>query len=75
MHELGVTVNCLIPGHIGGIKSLASQNEEASRNVESILQKGGLGEVSDIVKVASFLVSDSAKFVTGQVVSVDGGCL
>lgn len=34
-----------------------------------------LGSVEDIVNAALFLASDEAAFVTGQVISVDGGLL
>jgi NAD(P)-dependent dehydrogenase (short-subunit alcohol dehydrogenase family)/AcrR family transcriptional regulator len=73
MHEFGITVNCLVPGHIGGIKSLSSHEIDALQDVDSVLMKKTLGEVSDVTKVASFLISDSAKYVTGQVIAVDGG--
>jgi len=32
-----------------------------------------LGAVEDIAKVAYFLVSDAANYITGQVINVDGG--
>ena len=75
MREIGVTVNCLVPGHIGGIRDLNVLDEEGSHSpvVESILKKESLGEASDVVKAAAFLVSDAAKYVTGQVIQVDGG--
>jgi len=74
MREFGVSVNCLVPGHIGGIRDLTLLDEQTSRSVvEPILKKGGLGGVSDIVKTAAFLISDSTKYLTGQVITVDGG--
>ena len=73
MREFGVNVNCLLPGHIGGIKNLSVQNEEVSKLIERIANKGNLGEVSDIVGVTSFLISDTAKYITGQTIAADGG--
>ena len=34
---------------------------------------GKIGEVEDIAQAITFLLSDEAKWITGQVVSVDGG--
>ncbi|MGD8386058.1 MAG: SDR family oxidoreductase [Desulfobacteraceae bacterium] len=74
MRESGGTVNCLVPGHIGGIRDLSVLDDGASQSVvASILKCESLGDVSDIVKTAAYLVSDSARYVTGQVITVDGG--
>ena len=32
-----------------------------------------MGDVADIAKTVAFLVSDEASYITGQVISVDGG--
>ena len=37
------------------------------------IPKGLFGEVEDIAYLASFLCSEKAKYITGQVISVDGG--
>ncbi|WP_262884131.1 SDR family oxidoreductase [Bacteroides xylanisolvens] len=34
---------------------------------------GSLGEVEDIANAVAFLVSDQARYITGQVLVVDGG--
>ena len=32
-----------------------------------------IGETEDVAETAAFLASDNAKYITGQVISVDGG--
>ena len=78
--ELGpysINVNCIAPGHIltgMTIMGLSSAEvKECSRYFEehTMLRRDGVPE--DIAKVVLFLASDDANFVTGQVLSVDGG--
>jgi len=73
--ELGsrqVRVNAVTPGYID--TELTQALPEAAR--EGILTAtplGRLGEPQDVAKAVRFLVSDSASFVTGAVLGVDGG--
>jgi 3-oxoacyl-[acyl-carrier protein] reductase len=67
-----VRVNCIAPGWIKtawGDAASAYWQERAER--ESLLGRWGLPE--DVARVARFLVSPAAGFVTGQVVAVNGG--
>jgi len=70
--ESGARANCIVPGYIGGIKDLQIK-EEGNTELLDRIPKGSLGEVQDIVEAAFFLVSDSSKYMTGQVLEVDGG--
>jgi 3-oxoacyl-[acyl-carrier protein] reductase len=69
-----VRVNCIAPGWI-----LTAWGEGASEywqervRKETPLERWGLPE--DIAKMARFLVSDDASFVTGQVINVNGGAV
>lgn len=36
---------------------------------------GKLGDQTDFIPVLAFMCSDASKFITGQVISVDGGAL
>lgn len=73
--ELGsrhVTVNAIAPGFI----QTDMTDELSSEQQENILKNVPLnrvGNVEDVAKVAGFLASDSASYITGQVISVDGG--
>ena len=68
----GITVNCVEPGVIQtemnarlGADVLASLAEETPM--------GRLGTPEDVASAVLFLASESASFVTGQMLSVDGG--
>jgi 3-oxoacyl-[acyl-carrier protein] reductase len=68
----GVRVNCIAPGYIS--TELTDVLPESAR--EALLAStplGRLGEPEDIARCVRFLVSDAAGFVTGAVLSVDGG--
>jgi len=47
--------------------------EEYARENEAVIPMGHLGEPEDIGHAMAFLVSDGAKFITGQTIVVDGG--
>jgi len=69
-----VTVNAIAPGYI------ATKNTEAlradpnrSRQILERIPAGRWGEPDDIAGAAVFLCSDAARYVTGHVLTVDGG--
>ena len=68
----GITVNCIAPGFID-TKMNAHLDEDSVREiVESTpMMRKGTGE--DVAYLCEFLSSEKAGFITGQVVSVDGG--
>ena len=68
----GITVNAVAPGFINtDMTSVLSDKvkEEAIKNIP--LKK--LGNPEDIANLVGFLASDSANYITGQVINVDGG--
>jgi 3-oxoacyl-[acyl-carrier protein] reductase len=68
----GIRVNAIAPGYIS--TELTDVLPEAAR--EAILSGtplGRLGEPADVARAVRFLVSDSAAFITGDVLAVDGG--
>ena len=76
--ELGkhrVTANCILPGAIR--TGMTGPLWEARPDVADVWAKKSvlrrLGEPMDIARVAVFLASDDAAFVTGQSIAVDGG--
>ena len=75
----GVRVNCIAPGSIefeGGVWDQRKKAGDAlyARTLASI-PFGRMGTADEIAEVALFLASDHARWVTGQVIAVDGGQL
>ena len=71
----GVRVNAIAPGFFPTdlSKKLWAQDKMRAWG-EANTPLGKLGEVRDLVGSAIFLASPAARFVTGQVLRVDGGC-
>jgi 3-oxoacyl-[acyl-carrier protein] reductase len=70
----GITVNCIAPGFIKTAMTDALNEEQTKRIVEHI-PSGNFGLPEDIAASAVFLVSDEAKYITGQTIHVNGGLL
>jgi len=68
----GITVNCVAPGAIM-TDMLCSLSEEALQLVKDETPLGRLGKPSDIAALVAFLASEKADFITGQVISPNGG--
>jgi 3-oxoacyl-[acyl-carrier protein] reductase len=68
----GVTVNAIAPGFIETDMSEAVRNK-AGEIIKKMIPMRRLGQPADIAKAAVFLASDDAAYLTGQVITVDGG--
>ena len=68
----GITVNCVAPGFIA-TEMLADVPEDALATVVGQIPVGRLGEPEDVARVVEFLVDRDAGYITGTVVSVNGG--
>jgi 3-oxoacyl-[acyl-carrier protein] reductase len=68
----GVTVNAIAPGFIE-TDMTSELNEELKANILRQIPLGRFGAAEDIANAALFLASSSARYVTGQVLTVDGG--
>lgn len=67
-----VRCNALAPGFIRTDMTDRLTEAQVSALLENI-PMGALGEVDDVAGVARFLVGPAARYITGQVVAVDGG--
>lgn len=70
----GVRVNAIAPGAIKTPnEAIYGSDQELSAAIAAVQSLGRRGEPADVASVASFLVSDRASFMTGQLLVVDGG--
>jgi glucose 1-dehydrogenase len=72
-----IRVNSIAPGAIRTpINGAAWETEKALRSLLELIPYGRIGEPDDVAKVAVWLASDEADYVTGTTIFVDGGmCL
>lgn len=75
-----IRVNCILPGAIDTpmLRDILGQAPNPRRAKEDLIRKHALGRVGtseEVAKVALFLASDDASFVTGTAIAVDGGML
>jgi 3-oxoacyl-[acyl-carrier protein] reductase len=68
----GITVNCVAPGFIDTDMTRALPEANRSKLLEQI-SLGRLGDAAEVAAVVAFLVSESAGYVTGETVHVNGG--
>lgn len=68
----GIRVNCVAPGVID-TDMLAALDEPQRQALREETPLGRLGTPEDVAAVIAFLLSDEAGFVTGQVLSPNGG--
>jgi len=68
----GITVNAIAPGFIATdmTDELSDKVKEA---IKANIPMGELGEVGDIAEATAYLAGPGARYVTGQVLTVDGG--
>lgn len=68
----GITVNAIAPGFVD-TEMTEILSEEIRENACKQIILGRFGKPEDIANTAVFLASDKADYITGQVISVDGG--
>ncbi len=70
----GVNVNAVAPGFIKTPMTDKLTEEQRNKMLEQIAMKR-YGEVEEIAGVVSFLASDDASYVTGQIIEISGGLM
>ena len=68
----GVRVNAIAPGFIQ-TEMVDNIPEEKREEYKKNIPLGRIGEVSEVAGAVSFLCSDAAAYITGQVLVIDGG--
>jgi NAD(P)-dependent dehydrogenase (short-subunit alcohol dehydrogenase family) len=72
--QFNVTVNAVAPGYVETDLTKAYLDKDGNRaSLESLVPAGRLGVPGEVADAVTFLVSDRAAFITGQVLYVDGG--
>ena len=69
-----ITVNCIAPGYINTDMTSyfdAKTKNEIIKNIP--LQR--FGDTTDIAKLAMFLASNESSYITGQIITIDGGLI
>jgi 3-oxoacyl-[acyl-carrier protein] reductase len=70
----GITCNALAPGVIE-TELTADLNQTARDSILNSTPLGYFGSVDDVAAAAVYLASDEARYITGQVLGVDGGMM
>lgn len=69
---LGIRVNCVAPGIIA-TEGMGVYSEEVLRDMPNTNLMRRFGDVADVANAVAYLASDAGGFVTGEVLTVDGG--
>ena len=67
-----ILVNAIAPGFIRTAMTDA-MTEEARTKMSALIPLGRLGEAEDVANAAVFLAGPESAYITGQIVSVNGG--
>jgi 3-oxoacyl-[acyl-carrier protein] reductase len=67
--RLGIRVNVVAPGPI----DTDMIRDAPVENIKQMIPMGRIGRPEEVAKVVRFLCSDDASYITGQVISVNGG--
>ena len=68
----GITINVVAPGYIE-TDLTADLSDEIKRQAVESTSLRRFGQVGEVAGVVDFLASETASYITGQVISVDGG--
>ncbi len=68
----GITVNCVAPGYIE-TEMVTAMSQDILAKIVAKVPVGRLGTPPEVARAVQFLVDDEAGFITGSVISVNGG--
>jgi acetoacetyl-CoA reductase len=68
----GITVNCICPGYID-TDMVAAVPEDVLKGIIKGIPVGRLGKAEEIAALVAYLASDAAGFMTGAVLTINGG--
>jgi len=73
--DQGIRVNAIAIGSVqsANLQDLLDEDPELRGSMEKATPMGRIAEAKEVAEVAQFLASASSSFVTGQIVTVDGG--
>ena len=72
--ESHIRVNAIAPGMVGSERFKAVLEEKFAKKINDI-PFGRLAEPDEVANLCLFLASDQSKYVTGQVIGIDGGAI
>jgi len=67
-----VTVNTVTPGYIS-TETVEGLSKEIKERIMTWIPQGHFGKVDDVAHLVAFIASEKASYITGQIMSVDGG--
>lgn len=68
----GICVNAIAPGFID-TEMTQAMPEEAQNGLKQMIPLGRMGEAAEVAKLVLFLAGNDSNYITGQVISIDGG--
>ena len=72
MASRNITVNAIAPGYIKTDMTEA-MTDDAKSKINAIIPLGYQGEAEDIANMATYLAGEEGRYITGQVIKIDGG--
>lgn len=72
--ESHIRVNAIAPGMVGSDRFKAVLEEKFAQKINDI-PFGRLAEPEEVANLCLFLVSDQSKYITGQIIGIDGGAI
>jgi 3-oxoacyl-[acyl-carrier protein] reductase len=71
----GVTVNAVAPGFIASGGMVEQLNEETRKQIMARIPMGRFGSAEEVAQAVLFLCGPGASYITGQVLTIDGGLI